>query len=49
MKILSSLLLNLFSQLYDSLLNVGTSSPFIQKHLITDFQKTVKAVIKRTD
>jgi len=39
----------LFSQLYDQSLNAGTNSPFIEKHLITDFQKTVKAAIKRTD
>ena len=40
---------NLFSQLYDPILNAGTSFLFIEKQLITDFQKTVKAVIKRTD
>jgi len=39
----------MFSQLYDSRLNVGTNFLFIEKQLITDFQKTVKAVIKRTD
>jgi len=31
--------------LYDSPLNAGTSFLFIEKQLITDFQKTVKAVI----
>ena len=35
--------------MYDSLLNAGTSFLFIEKQPITDFQKTVKAVIKRTD
>jgi len=30
-------------------LNAGTSFLFIDKQLITAFQKTVKAVIKRTD
>jgi len=29
--------------------NAGTSFLFIEKQLITDFQKTVKAVMKRTD
>jgi len=40
---------NLFSQLYDRYFNAGTSFLFIETQLITDFQKTVKAVIKRTD
>jgi len=39
---------NLFSQLYDLFLNTETSFLFIEKQLITDFQKTVKDVIKRT-
>jgi len=29
--------------------NAGTSFLFIEKQLITDFQKTIKVVIKRTD
>jgi len=40
---------NLFSQLYDLFLNAETSFLVIEKQLITDFQKAVKAVIKRTD
>jgi len=35
--------------MYDLYSNAGTSFLFIEKQLITDFQKTVKAVIKRTD
>jgi len=37
----------LFSQLYDFRLNAGTSFLFIEKQLIADFQKIVKAVIKK--
>jgi len=32
--------------MYDFFLNAGTSFLFIEKQLIIDFQKTVKAVIK---
>jgi len=45
----------MFSQLYDSLLNVGTSFLFIEKQLTTDFQNQLKLFkknilqIKRTD
>jgi len=35
--------------MYDSYVNAGTSFLFIEKQLLTDFQKTVKAVIKMTD
>ena len=40
---------NLFSQLYDRYWNSKTSFLFIENQLITDFWKTVKAVIKWTD
>ena len=40
---------NLFLQLYDRFLNSETSFQFIENQLITNFWKTVKAVIKWTD
>ena len=40
---------NLFSQLCDRWLNSETSFHFIENQLITEFWKTVKAVIKWTD
>lgn len=40
---------NLFLQMYEWILNSETSLHFIENQLITDFWKTVKAVIKWTD